>query len=58
MAEETKPVKKKNPNRLVVDEAANDDNSVVSPNHCFRSPEHTSLTSACPLAISSGTSQS
>mmetsp|Transcript_8448 Transcript_8448/g.24960 ORF Transcript_8448/g.24960 Transcript_8448/m.24960 type:complete len:680 (-) Transcript_8448:738-2777(-) len=29
---ETKPVKKKNPNRLVVDEAVNDDNSVVALN--------------------------
>jgi transitional endoplasmic reticulum ATPase len=27
---ETKPVKKKNPNRLLVDEASNDDNSVVA----------------------------
>jgi len=33
MAEETKPpVKKKNPNRLIVDEASNDDNSVVALN--------------------------
>jgi len=29
MAEETKPVKKKNPNRLIVDESSTDDNSVV-----------------------------
>jgi len=29
---ETKPVKKKNPNRLIVDEASNDDNSVVALN--------------------------
>ena len=28
----TPPVKKKNPNRLVVDEASNDDNSVVALN--------------------------
>jgi len=31
-ATETKPAKKKNPNRLVVDEAVNDDNSVVALN--------------------------
>ena len=29
---DVKPVKKKNPNRLVVDEASNDDNSVVALN--------------------------
>jgi len=29
MAEENKPVKKKNPNRLIVDESSTDDNSVV-----------------------------
>ena len=29
---DTKPAKKKNPNRLVVDEAGNDDNSVVALN--------------------------
>ena len=27
---DVKPVKKKNPNRLLVDEASNDDNSVVA----------------------------
>jgi len=32
MAEESKPAKKKNPNRLIVDEAGNDDNSVVALN--------------------------